>query len=207
MKILRFILGSMRTNCYFLIDEKTSETIVVDPADDAELILDKLDTKKLKISKIILTHVHFDHMLALEPLRSATGAPLLVHADDSAALEDPTRSLFAQFMMSYTSFPAPDAVLNDKDIITFGNSSIDIMHTPGHTPGSICLLCGDSIISGDTLFRESIGRYDFPEGDYNRLMQSLKKLASLNGDYRVYPGHGDPTTLEHERTHNPYLAV
>lgn len=205
MKILRFVLGSMMTNCYFLIDEPTLETMIVDPADNAELILQKLDEKKLIPRAILLTHAHFDHMLALEGVRSKLGIPVLVHRDDAAAITDPDINLTSRFTSQPYAFSPADKLLYDADTVEFGGSSLKVLSTPGHTPGSICLIDEDAVISGDTLFRESIGRYDFPGGDYTEMLRSLDKLTSLEGDRKIYPGHGATTTLSHEREFNPYL--
>lgn len=205
LKVLKFILGSMQTNCYFLIDTDTSEAIVVDPADECEFIEEKLETKNLTLKYIVLTHAHFDHMLALEKLREDTKAPLAIHKFDAPALLDPEISLMARFAGVYFPCKEAEILLGEGDLLHLGSSEIKVMHTPGHTPGSICLINGENIISGDTLFRESIGRHDFPGGDYVSLMSSLKRLASVEGDYKVHPGHGASTTLSHERTNNLYL--
>ena len=205
MKILKFILGVMRTNCYFLVDERTSECAVVDPAYSAETIYEKLTERSLKVKFIILTHAHFDHMMAADPLRELTGAPLYVHRLDAPGLSDPHRSYMLQFTGNPTTIRPADRLLEDGDVLEIGGEKIKVMHTPGHTTGSICLICGDTIITGDTLMRDTIGRYDFDGGDYGVLLQSLKKLSDLDGDYHIYPGHGASTTLQRERDNNIYM--
>lgn len=196
----------MRTNCYFLTDEDTGETIVADPADECEKIISKLNERNLKLKFILLTHAHFDHMLALEELRGKTAAPLMIHKNDAPALLDPKLSLMSRFAGIDTPCKDAEIKLGDNDIIKLGNNEIRVMHTPGHTPGSICLVFDRTIISGDTIFRENIGRHDFPGGNYAQLEESLKKLSSLEGDYKIYSGHGASTTLAHEREFNPYLS-
>jgi len=205
MKIQIFSLGPMQTNCYFLVDEATSECAVVDPGDECERILSLLDSHGLKIKMILLTHGHFDHMMALGKLREATGAPLYIHSADAQALVDPSISYMKQFAGIERSEKPAEKLLEDGDIIEIGRSKVRVMHTPGHTPGSVCYICGDKMVSGDTLFRGNIGRYDLIGGDYDVLCRSLEKLAALKGDYRVYPGHGSSTTLENERRTNLYL--
>ncbi len=205
MKIYKYTVGSMSTNCYFAVDEDTLETMVVDPGDDFEKIASVISSKGLRVVKILLTHAHFDHILALEKLRELTSAPLLIHKDDEKGLYDPEKTLVLRFTGRLFSPKPAEVLLSDGDKISVGKSTFTVMHTPGHTPGSICILSDDAIISGDTLFRGSIGRYDFPGGDYDRLMTSLEKLKSLNFDYKIYPGHGPSTHLNYEKENNLYL--
>ncbi len=195
----------MGTNCYFAVDENSRDAIVIDPGGDFERLKDAIVSKNLKIVKILLTHAHFDHILALESMRAYTGAPLLIHRDDAGILCDPEKNLMLRFAGEDKPPKPADVFLSDGDTVAFGSCSFKVMHTPGHTPGSICLISEDTIISGDTLFRESIGRYDFPGGDYGVLMNSLKKLKALDFDYRVLPGHGPSTHLQYEKENNLYL--
>ena len=195
----------MQTNCYFLINEPTLLCAVVDPADEYDKISQKLKDKNLKLDKILLTHAHFDHIMALRRLREQTGAPLYVHEDDVEMLLDPGKSLMSSAGGCSRPEDPPEHMVRDGDEIPLGTETIKVMHTPGHTKGSVCYICADSIISGDTLFRGSIGRYDFYGGDYDMMLSSLSKLKALDGDYKVYPGHGASTTLEHEKETNYYL--
>jgi len=205
LKVFKFPLGSMQTNCYFLVDEGTREAAIVDPADDCPTILRKITEKDVSVKYIILTHGHFDHMLALEKLRSATGAQVCVHVFDAAALTNPDISMMRQFAGINVPCKPADIFLEEGSVLYLGESKIEVLSTPGHTPGSICLIAGTNLISGDTLFREGIGRYDFFGGSYKDITQSLKRLAALVGDYKVYPGHGAATFLSHERAFNPYM--
>ena len=195
----------MQTNCYFLINEQTGLCAVVDPADEYGRIAAKLSEKSLKLDKILLTHAHFDHIMALRRLREQTGAPLYVHKDDVEMLLDPHKSLMATAGECSRPEDPPEHTLKDGDEIQLGTDTIKVMHTPGHTKGSVCYICGDSIISGDTLFRGGIGRYDFYGGDYDLMLASLDRIKALDGDYKIYPGHGSSTTLLREKETNYYL--
>ena len=205
MKILKFSLGSMQTNCYLVYDEETKECLVIDPADECGAIERRLNEHELKLKTIVLTHVHFDHMLALEELRKDTGAPLAVGEEDAPALLNPDLSMMRTF--AGVNFPCKPAeiLLREGDTLTVGKSELKVLHTPGHTLGSLCLLTDDILISGDTLFLETIGRHDFYGGDYASLLASLKRLTAIEGDRKVYPGHGACTTLSHEREYNVFL--
>ncbi len=195
----------MGTNCYLAVDEATGSTAVIDPGDDFEKIRDAITAKNLKVEKIILTHAHFDHMLALSELRKYTGAPLLLHKGDAELLLDGEKNLTLWFLNQDIPQKPADVLLSDGDRVTVGRSTLTVMHTPGHTLGSMCLIGEDFIISGDTLFNGSIGRYDFPCGDYNTIMNSLKKLTELEFNYKIFPGHGASTHLDREKKTNIYL--
>ncbi len=205
MKILTLILNSMRTNCYILINEQTNEAIVVDPADNAKNIYKKLNDKKLKCKYIILTHAHFDHMLGLEELRELTGAPFCIHENDAPSLKYPERTLMIHAKLKDNTIKDPEIVLKDNDILKCGDEQVQIIHTPGHTMGSICIICGNNMISGDTLFRDGIGRYDLYGSDYKQLLNSLHRISQLQENYKIYPGHGSTTTLNHEKELNIYV--
>ncbi len=205
MKIFKYSVGLMGTNAYIIFDEETKKAALVDPGDEADKLLTAISSKGAELSYIILTHGHFDHILALPEIKEKTGASLLVHKDDAQMLLDGSLSLISRFTDKVIDFPAADVLLNDGDTVKLGNGILKVIHTPGHTLGSICLSVGDDLISGDTLFRESIGRYDFPGGDYDTIMGSLEKIRSLDIKGKIYPGHGMSTTLEHELTHNTYL--
>ncbi len=205
MKISTYSLGAMQTNCYILTDENTREAVVIDPADNCPKILQKLQERNLHVAYILLTHVHFDHILALEDLRDATHAPVGVHKDDAPALLEPSHSLMQQFMGITTPRRPAELLLTDGQQLKIGDSILSVLHTPGHTMGSVCYLTDDSLISGDTLFRGSIGRHDFYGGNFEQLQQSLQRLASLPYNYRVYPGHGASTWLYTERNNNIYM--
>lgn len=205
MKIQKFIVGLMGTNCYFLIGNNSDECAVVDPGAEAGRIIQKLEEKKLKCTHILLTHAHFDHIMALETVREATGAPVFVHEADSEFLTDNDLNCMSVFSSEKIKINPAENLLKDGDVLEIAGERVRVMHTPGHTPGSVCFLCGSDIVSGDTLFRGSIGRYDLPGGDFMTLLSSLKAISELDGDRRIYPGHGPSTTLTREREANLYL--
>lgn len=202
MKILKFIVGIMRTNCYFLVDEEKNECIVVDPGYDAEGILSHIRDRGLKCVEIWLTHAHFDHIMGLAELREKTGAPLRMHPADTEILLDNGKNLMRVY--GGIDIPQKEAELAFEDgmEIPFAGEKIKVLHTPGHTPGSVCLIFRDGILTGDTVFREGFGRTDFFGGDPDILDQSMAKIRQIEGDYRLYPGHGASTTLEHEKFNN-----
>lgn len=205
MKVFKYSVGLMGTNAYIVLDEGTMEAALIDPGDEADKLLSALESKGASLNCIILTHAHFDHILALPEIKEKTGASLLVHKDDAPMLADNSLNLLSRFSGKDAAFPSPDRLLSDGDTVKLGSSEITVIHTPGHTPGSICLSVGDDLISGDTLFRESIGRYDFPGGDFDTIMDSLQKIKVLDIKGKIYPGHGMSTTLEHELSYNTYL--
>ena len=205
MKILCLPLGDMKANCLILRDEATGFGAVVDPGGEPEKILRKCEAEGIKVQYIFLTHAHFDHMMALEELREATGAPLALHRFDAQSLTDPNLTYMAQFA-GITESPKPaEIILEDGDTVTIGESELKVIHTPGHTMGSVCYQCGGDLITGDTLFRNSIGRCDLYGGDETVMQQTLKMLCSLPINYKLWPGHGSTTNLSREKDFNFYL--
>lgn len=203
MKVSYYPLGAYQANCVVLSDENGS-LVVIDPGDEAPRLLARLQESGETVVAILLTHAHFDHLLAVRELQEATGAPLYVHAADAAALSNAALSLIPPSRLPYLL--VADHLLNDGDKVTVGNLVLEVLHTPGHTPGSCCYRCGDLLVTGDTLFRGSIGRTDFPGGSTAALFHSLRRLAALPATLRVIAGHGEETTLDCERRCNPYLV-
>ena len=196
-------LGALQANCYLLSDEEGA-TAVIDPGDEAGTILETVRAGELAVEAILLTHAHFDHILAADELRRETGAPVYVYETDAPALADPRRSLTVLAKGGAGPLRA-DHLLKDGEELRVGRLAVSVLHTPWHTPGSCCFLCGDALFSGDTLFAGSIGRTDFPGGDDQAMAASLRMLAALEPGIRVFPGHGESTTLSKERMENPYL--
>jgi glyoxylase-like metal-dependent hydrolase (beta-lactamase superfamily II) len=197
MLIKTLVVGQIETNCYIVTDEKTLKCAVIDPGDDSNTILDYLESNRLKAEAVFLTHGHFDHRLAAGTVSEETGAPLWINAKDTVSA-----GKLDQFKLT-----ADEKVrfYSEGDIIDVGSLLFTVMETPGHSPGSVTLRCENALFAGDTLFRNSAGRTDLGEGNIQLLLRSLNRLAQLEGDFEVYPGHMDATTLDRERRFNDYL--
>ena len=204
MMLRTLCLGELDTNCYVLWDENRVG-MIIDPADEADQILSLVESERLDVQAVVLTHAHFDHMLAAEPVCAALGAPLYVGNGDEKALTDPIRNLSGVFQMCPPLQMTADNVLSEGDVLTVGDMFFTVLETPGHTPGCICLMGDGVLFSGDTLFRDSIGRVDFPGGDVPAMLASLRRLAQLPADTAVYSGHGTATTIGREVKYNPYM--
>lgn len=204
MTLRTLCLGELDTNCYIVWDDNRV-AMVVDPADEADEILSVIQSEKLSVAVVALTHVHFDHLLAAEAVCAATGAPLYVGKGDEDALSDSIRNLSGVFQMCAPVRLKADKLLSDGDVLAIGDLSFTVMETPGHTPGCICLMGEDLLFAGDTLFYDSIGRVDFPGSDVPSMISSLHRLMSLPAELRVYSGHGPETTIGREVACNPYL--
>lgn len=205
MTLYMIVLGQLSNNCYIWADEKTKDAMVVDAPDKADEIIAFAGDKGLKITDIVLTHGHFDHILALKELKEKTGATLSVFEKTADFMRDPVRNL-AQYMNIEIPPTKPDKLLKDGDEIDFRGNKIKVLHTPGHTEDSICLLSGKTLLSGDTLFRLSVGRWDHPTGNMIEEINSINdKLMPLPDDTEVYPGHGPSTAIGEERKGNPYI--
>ena len=203
MILKRLPTGMYASNCYILGND--GEGVIIDPGADSMEIIKAVGDTGLKIKYIILTHAHIDHICAMDKIRDNTGAEVLVHELDAKALTDPRYNGSALFGLSYT-FKEADRTLRDGDVIVAGNINLEIIHTPGHTPGCICIRTGKNLFTGDTLFRMSIGRTDLGNGDYEQIMDSIKnKLMKLDEDTTVYPGHGTATTIGYEKANNPFI--
>jgi len=200
------VVGPLASNCYIVGDEATREGAIIDPADEAGNILSSVTELGLSVKSIILTHGHPDHLAALKEVKEATGAEIMVHEDDAGYPEQ--EALALAFGFNCPTPPPPDRLLKDGDDIDIGSLRFTVIHTPGHTPGGICLLGHRVLFSGDTLFNSGIGRYDLPGGDYARLMNSLQdRLMALPDETIVHPGHGPRTTIGAERRNNPFLGT
>lgn len=197
--------GFLEENCY-IINIGDGNAVAVDCGDDAEKILDYLNSNSLTLKKILLTHGHFDHINAVEDVANKTGAEVFIHKNDESMLKSARENL-AYSIPGYTFIPfsGQAKTIQDGDIITQDNLGFRVMHTKGHTQGGVCYICEDKIFSGDTLFAGEVGRTDLPGGSYPEILASVKKLGSLEGNYIVYPGHGPSSTLEIERKTNMYM--
>jgi glyoxylase-like metal-dependent hydrolase (beta-lactamase superfamily II) len=207
MIVKTLAVGPIMANCFVVGCEQTREAVVIDPGDEADRILLALAESKLKAVNLVNTHGHFDHVGANRRMKDATGAPLLVHALDAPMLASLSRSA-AAWGLSAEDSPAPDRLIDEGDRVAFGAFSMTVIHTPGHTPGGVSLLVDGHLFVGDTLFAGSIGRTDFPGGDFDTLKASIqKKLFVLGDGVRVFTGHGPETTIGEERRHNPFVGV
>ena len=208
MIIERLVVGALQTNCYIVGDELTGEAIVIDPGGDADVILEAVQRLKVKVKLVVNTHGHFDHIMANGDVMEAAGAPLAIHPNDANMLTNPLRS-FALFVGKIRPSPPATVWLEEGSTVEVGAITLEVLHTPGHSAGSISLWCAseNAAFSGDALFNLGIGRTDFPGGSYRVLLQSIReKLFTLPDETAVYSGHGPETTIGFERAHNPFLA-
>jgi glyoxylase-like metal-dependent hydrolase (beta-lactamase superfamily II) len=204
-KIHTLVVGRLQTNCYIV--QSDSVALVVDPGDEPERILRFLEDIAVKPNRIIATHTHFDHVLGVEMIRSALKIPFLIHRDDLSMLES-MQSRVRQFIgLSVPPPPKVDQFLKDGESITVGKDTVKVIHTPGHSPGSISLVGHSFVLTGDALFNQSIGRTDLPGGDLDTLVRSItERLFSLDDDTIVYPGHGPETSIGDEKLANPFVG-
>lgn len=201
MKLESLTVGLIGTNCYLLWDESAGNAAaIVDPGGSADLILNKIKQEKLDVKMILLTHGHFDHVMGVPDLLAAyPDLPVYITETDYPEARDGGQFGYRMGEVSSVQF------YDEGDTVELGRLKIDVLRTPGHTPGSVTLRVEDVLLTGDTLFCGSCGRTDFPGGSYADMQRSLKRLADLPGDYRVYPGHEGSTTLDYERKYNPFM--
>lgn len=192
------------TNSYIVVSER-GNAVLIDAPDDAGYILGELKAKHLSLKKILLTHGHFDHVGAVSELAEATECEVYVHESDLPKLSDVDMSLVSYFGVNRFRPYDKCKAFKDGDMIKMDELEFRIIHTPGHTSGSVCIVVGDVMFSGDTLFSGSIGRTDMPDGNIMSMVASLKKLSELDKNYIVYPGHMSQTTLDDEKAFNPYM--
>lgn len=194
-------VGPLEVNCYILGCKRTSEAVIIDPGDDFEKIKKRLEEIGLKPKFILNTHGHADHIGA----NGRFGLPVMIHRADVTFLKNPVKNLSAQFGLTVSS-PKSDRLLEDKEKINVGDLVLEVIHTPGHTPGSISFKCDDMVFTGDTLFCEGVGRTDFSYSSEKDLFKSIhEKLLILPDSTKVYPGHGPASTIGHEKANNPFL--
>ena len=202
LNIHTLALGDYQTNCYIIHDSASKTCCVIDPGCEAETVLSKVRSLGLTVEAVLLTHGHFDHVGAVEDIVAATGCKLWMHEGDWALHPNPVNHYF--YPLANCDFT--DVLFcKEQDVIRAAGLSITVLSTPGHTKGSVCFLCEDAFFSGDTLFAGSCGRTDLPGGSWKVIGQSLSRLSGLEGDYRVFPGHGESTALAQEKRYNPYL--
>ena len=196
MNIKTIPVGQLETNCHVVVNEETLACVVIDPGDESNAIMDYIESNHLRCEAIMLTHGHFDHVGAVNEILEQTGCALYINPRDEGYEVGKSGMKF--------KMPEGGKYYDDGDIIVEAGLEFKVLATPGHTPGSVCLICGDALFTGDTLFRGSCGRADLPGGSMREEMRSLKKICELEGDYEVYPGHMDSSSLERERRFNHY---
>lgn len=204
LKIGKITMGMCQTNCYFLYREGSKEVIFIDPADHGKHIYDKLTENGFSVKGILITHGHFDHIMGADELRSLSSAKIYAPEADKVLLQDAYVNYSAQWARKCTL--EADELFGDGDVLDFGDISCKVISTPGHTIGSSCFYFEEDkiLISGDTLFAESVGRTDLPTGSMSKLVRSIQdKLFVLPDDVKVYPGHGGFTDIGHEKMYNP----
>ena len=192
----------MGNNCYLIVDEKTNKSALVDCTEYSQKMLDFIGDTDLQY--VLLTHGHFDHIIGTKAVKEKFGAKVAISAEDEGMLSSGRLSL-ALFCGAEQNDVEADLILKDGEVITLGETEIKVISTPGHTKGSVCFIAGEYLFSGDTLFCMSCGRTDFPGGSVPEMMNSLRKLVLLEGNYKVMPGHEEQTTLDFERMNNPYM--
>jgi hydroxyacylglutathione hydrolase len=201
-------VGAFQENCYLYACSETLEAVIIDPGDEAERILQRIQELQFIPKYIINTHGHIDHICAIDEVSAVYPVPLAIHPDDVPMYTDEKAAL----MYGYPAPPvkrSPDILLKEGDVISFGKLTLEVIYTPGHTPGGICLLSRPyCIFSGDTLFRRGIGRTDLPGGNEQQLITAIReKLYSLDEELVVFPGHGEPTTIFEEKYENPFVNI
>ena len=199
MLIKTIPVGQLEENCYIVTNERTLECVVIDPGDESNTILDYLESNHLTCRAVMITHGHYDHVGAADAVAEETGATVYMNRlDDAEVRRDPHFPFH---------LPADGEYYGDGDSIEIASLRFEVIGTPGHTPGGVSLRCGDALFTGDTLFRGSCGRTDLVGGDMEEELRSLRRLCSLEGDYEVYPGHMDSSTLARERLFNYYCRA
>lgn len=209
VKVTNISFPGFCANCYLVTDMATNESLLVDPGAFAERQKDYIKSQGVdNLKYILLTHGHYDHILGVEKFRQTLGGQVVIHSLDADKLSSEMKSLYI-FSGSESEFipTSADITVNDGDTLPFGSETVEVIHTPGHTKGGVCYKIRDIIFSGDTLFKGTIGRTDFPDSDEYEMLSSLKKLYALEDDYKIYPGHEGVTTLDFEKKANRYMKL
>ncbi len=205
MIVHTFVVGPLENNCFIVADEISKECLVVDPADEPDRILEDIKEHRLKAKYIACTHAHFDHVGALSDIKRETGASILIHRDELPIYRD-SEVHARMWGFDIDPLPEPDIFVEEGQALDIGSLHFTVLHTPGHSPGGICIFGEGIVITGDTLFAGSVGRTDLPGGDIRQLRRSFARLLSLPGETRVLPGHGPETTIARERIENFFNA-
>lgn len=204
MKIEHIVVGPLQVNCYLIYDEESRDALVIDPGADPQRILKAINTLGLNVTHIICTHGHFDHVGAVASVKGKTGAPVLINKEDLDIYSNaPAQAAFWEYEVEPP--PQPDGFAGEGDEFTVGRSTLRVLHTPGHSPGGMCLYGGGVIITGDTVFAGSVGRTDFPGGSLEELRQSFRKIIAFPPETAILPGHGPASTVGEELSSNFFM--
>jgi glyoxylase-like metal-dependent hydrolase (beta-lactamase superfamily II) len=201
MIIKKLVVGPLENNCFVIADEKSKECFVVDPGDEPDRIIDFINENNMKVKYIICTHAHFDHVGAVSEIKKETEAKLVIHGYDLNIYHS-SRDHAALWGFEIDPLPEPDLFVSEGEVLRIGGLRFEIIHTPGHSPGGICIYGEGILITGDTLFAGSVGRTDLPGGDVESLKQSFIRLMALSDTVKVLPGHGPESTIGKERADN-----
>lgn len=205
MIIKTVVVGPLQANCIIIADKESGKAMVVDPGDEPDRILDSIKENNLTVEYIVCTHGHFDHVGAVPELKKETGAPVVIHKDE-LVIYNGAKDMAAFWGSEIDPLPEPDILAKEGDILTIGTLRFEVFHSPGHSPGGICLYREGTVITGDTLFAGSIGRTDFYGGDIIKIKKSFQRLMALPDATRVFPGHGPETTIGREKRENMFSA-
>jgi glyoxylase-like metal-dependent hydrolase (beta-lactamase superfamily II) len=201
MIIKKLVVGPLENNCYSIADEITKETLVIDPGDEPDRILELINENNFKVKYILCTHAHLDHVGAVPDIKKETGAKIVIHRDEYEIYKRASEQA-AIWGYELDPLPEPEIFISDGDKLEIGNLKLEVLHTPGHSPGGICLYGEGILITGDTLFAGSVGRTDFYGGDIEKLKRSFKRLMSLSDKVKILPGHGPESTIGKEKESN-----
>lgn len=204
--IIRYIFGPLEVNTYLIGDPESGEAFCIDPGGEPELILEDLEEKKWNLRGILLTHAHFDHVAGAGPLKEKTEAPIYLHEKDIDIYRRAPDSMMKWLGFTMDYLPEIDFYLEENQELYLGNKALVVLHTPGHTPGSVCFYGGGCLFTGDLIFRGSVGRTDFPGGNWKELVKSIvEKILPLPEDVEIFPGHGEMTYLKLEKEENLFI--
>lgn len=205
MILKQFVVGFLEVNNYLLIDEESKEAVLIDCTEKNDEIDEAIKEYGAKLKYILLTHGHFDHVLGVNDFKKKYNCEILIHADDEIILNNVDKFM-SGFGFGATEVPRVDGFLKENQTLQFGENKIKVIHTPGHSPGSVGYLVQDNLFSGDTIFYECVGRTDLMGGSFSQLKESIqKKIFTLDDNIKIYPGHGQSSTVKHERENNKFL--